>query len=97
MENGLSIKEHLKEDMHITIGRDKEFCFFMIGASGKIMVPNDFKIEASDTLFNGQSCLKYVITDLTQQRRFSRVVKMDYCGIIEIYDRKTQLMWKEVK
>ena len=88
-QQGISIKEHI---MYITGAR---FCndkaYLKAGES-----KDDCEKEELDTVINGLSYRKYVVRDISGERRIDRYIKLDYRGIIEFHDKSTGLTWKQI-
>ena len=57
---------------------------------------DDCEKEESDTVINGLSYRKYVVRDISGERRIDRYIKLDYRGIIEFHDKSTGLTWKRI-
>ena len=57
---------------------------------------DDCEKEESDTVINGLSYRKYVVRDISGERRIDRYIKLDYRGIIEFHDKSAGLTWKQI-
>jgi hypothetical protein len=88
----ISIKEHITYGMSVQFCNDNEYKI----TSGNYTKKDDYKMEVSDTVFNGISGKKYFVSDLSLNRRINTFVKVDFCGIIEFQDKITGLTWKQI-
>ena len=86
---GISIKEHI---MYITGARFCNDKAYLRDDEPK----DDCEKEESDTVINGFSYRKYVVRDISGERRIDRYIKLDYQGIIEFHDKSTGLTWKQI-
>lgn len=93
MKNDISIKEHITYGMSIQFCNDNEYKI----TSGNYTKKDDYEMEVSDTIFNDISCKKYFVKDLSSNRRITKFIKMDFCGIIEFYDEITELTWIQIR
>jgi len=89
IENDISIKEHITYGMSVQFCNDDEYKI----TSGNYTKKDDYEMEVSDTVFNNISCKKYLVKDLSSNRRITTFVKMDFCGVIEFQDKVTGLTW----
>lgn len=88
-KQGISIKEHI---MYITGARFCNDKAYLRDDEPK----DDCEKEESDTVINGLSYRKYVVIDISGERRIDRYIKLDYRGIIEFHDKSTGLTWKQI-
>ena len=88
-QQGISIKEHI---MYITGARFCNDKAYLRDDEPK----DDCEKEESDTVINGLSYRKYVVRDISGERRIDRYIKLDYQGIIEFHDKSTGLTWKQI-
>jgi hypothetical protein len=93
IENDISIKEHVTYGMSVKFCNDNEYKI----TSGNYIKKNDYEMEVSDTVFDGISCKKYLVKDLSFNRRINTFVKVDFCGIVEFYDKVTSLTWTQIR
>ena len=88
-KNDISIKEHYLSlsiyEVKVQIGKDKDFFFNSCNSNSEIL----------DTVYNGKHCWMFIKKDATS--RFSRVVRMEYRGIIEFHDKVTGLTWRLIE
>lgn len=88
-QQGISIKEHI---MYITGARFCNDKAYLKADEPK----DDCEKEELDTVINGLSYRKYVVRDISGERRIDRYIKLDYRGIIEFHDKSTGLTWKQI-
>ena len=88
-QQGISIKEHI---MYITGARFCNDKAYLKADEPK----DDCEKEELDTVINGLSYRKYVVRDISGERRIDRYIKLDYRGIIEFHDKFTGLTWKQI-
>ncbi|NDW13670.1 hypothetical protein D0T50_12325 [Bacteroides sp. 214] len=93
VQNGISIKEHITYNMSIKFCDDNEYEVTFSDHTEK----NNYKVEVTDTLLNGTICDKYLIKDLSFNRRIDACIKVDFCGIIEFHDKVTDLTWRQIR
>ena len=88
-QQGISIKEHIVSITSVQFCTDKAYL--------KYDEPkDDCEKEELDTVINGLSYRKYVVRDISGERRIDRYIKLDYRGIIEFHDKSTGLTWKQI-
>jgi len=93
IKNEISIKEHITYGMSVQFCNDNEYKI----ALGNYTKKDDYRVEVLDTIFNDISCKKYLVEDLSYNRRINKFVKVDFCGIIEFQDEATGLTWVQIK
>jgi hypothetical protein len=93
IKNDISIKEHITYGMSVQFCKDNEYKI----NSGNYIKKGDYEMEVLDTVFNGISCQKYFVKDLSFNRRINTFVKVDFCGIIEFHDKVTGLTWVQIR
>jgi hypothetical protein len=93
IKDDISIKEHITCGMSVQFCNDSEYRI----TSGNYTKKDDYEMEVSDTIFNDISGKKYFVKDLSNKRRINTFVKVDFCGIIEFYDKVTGLTWRQIR
>ncbi|MDR1543944.1 MAG: hypothetical protein LBS50_05970 [Prevotellaceae bacterium] len=93
IKDDISIKEHITYGMSVQFCNDNEYKI----TSGNYTKKDDCKMEVSDTVVNDISCKKYLVKDLSFNRRINIFVKVDFCGITEFQDKVTGLTWVQIR
>lgn len=93
IQNDISIKEHITYGMSVQFCNDNEYKI----ASGNYIRKDDYEMEVSDTVLNGNLAKKYLVKDLSFNRRINRFVKIDFCGVTEFHDKDTKLTWTQIR